>query len=374
MIPTSDTLVSNPDKLMFVGDSETLIPDVSGTDSINIEISGDCIELSEDGRTLVAVKEGEATVTITYYGQEQILHYSVKTKEISGTFINYTGSQSKTKTDEETGKMTFEEEGIAKVEIPEGATATLNGNPYNGEAITEPGEYTLVITFVIKEDEYNNQLVREVTYNLIVPETKGLVKNEGKIIYLDTFEKVQEWVNDDDALHIVENSNIVISEDGKSFKFITTGEIEVTFVYYGQTQTITYKVIEKETEATFYDANDEVLTPEMDEHTGYLIFGEDGIAKVEIPEGATATLDGKPYHGEPITDSGSHIIKVTKVVSDETYPNELTQSIVYKFKIPAKDYGMGGLVIPMASIGTVGIITAITVVLFKKRKSRGMKK
>nr|MCR5308860.1 hypothetical protein [Bacilli bacterium] len=339
-IPSADNLVSNVNKIVYVGDSETLIDTVSDSESIHIEISGDCIELAEDGRTLVAVKEGEATVTITYYGQTQTLKYKAISSSLTANFFNQDGTVIPESNISTTETMTFAEEGISSIELPVGSSATLNGETYSGEQVIAPGDYELIINRTISGDDYSNSLLQTVTYEFTIPTSSSLVANENTIYYIGDTGTIIPTVNYEDAMQVTTDSDCIqIADDGKSFVALKEGEATITITYFGQTETFKVKIISKTTSATFIDRFGNELNPSTN-NDGSLTFSIEGINIVEISSNSSATLNGETYNGEPIIKPGTYTLTVITTISEEGYVNTLEQTITYEFVVPTKSGGV----------------------------------
>jgi len=164
--PTS--ISDNINKIIKVGETETLKYLVSDEAEVKVSISDNKI-LSYDAetKTIEGLKPGEVTITLTYYDQEQVLKYVVIEKEISVPLLDNNGKTLTGEFNEVTKETTVQSKSL-KVDIPEGYEATLNDKPYNGEEITEEGEYVLKITKKYKADEYSNEVNETLIYRVII--------------------------------------------------------------------------------------------------------------------------------------------------------------------------------------------------------------
>lgn len=164
--PTS--ISDNKNKIIKVGETETLKYLVSDEAEVKVSISDNKI-LSYDAetKTIEGLKPGEVTITLTYYDQEQVLKYMVIEKEISVPLLDSNGKTLTGEFNEVTKETTVQSKSL-KVDIPEGYEATLNDQPYNGEEITEEGEYVLKITRKYKADEYSNEVNETLIYRVII--------------------------------------------------------------------------------------------------------------------------------------------------------------------------------------------------------------
>ncbi len=163
------SICNNKNKIIKIGEEEIFDLLVAEPNSVQVDISNTKI-LSYDSqtKTIKGLEVGETEVTLTYFDQTQVIKYMVIENEINVPLLDNSGKTLEGEFNEETKETVIKQANSLKVEVPEGYTATLNGEIYNGEEISEEGEYVLRLSKTYKSDNYANEVTETLVYRVII--------------------------------------------------------------------------------------------------------------------------------------------------------------------------------------------------------------
>lgn len=195
-------------------------------------------------------------------------------------------------------------------------TMTLNGKPYNNEAINAEGNYELVITSIDKAGNVSKRVI-----NFIVDKTAATITIVG-VINNTTFTSILSpliSINDP-------NADVTILLDGQDYHggpITTDGKHTLIITTVDEAGNISTKVITfflKATKPVIYVKDVENGSSYDHSVTPVISFSKDVVADDTI-----MTLDGTPYkQGDAVSSTGDHELDITV---DDSAGNKVTKKI-----------------------------------------------